>query len=126
MFDKDSTGSYTLIYEMLDSDGDGMPDYWEIAHGFNPNDLSDAEGDADRLRLRYQPEGRCRRASTGKSGVVSTKGQFCPECGVQVGQAKFCPDCGTPVKPKKLACAGCGFEPADPVKFCPECGGKMG
>ena len=65
-------------------------------------------------------------ASTGKSSVVSTKGQFCPECGAQVGQAKFCPDCGTPIKPKKLACPACGFEPPNPVKFCPECGGKMG
>lgn len=65
-------------------------------------------------------------SSSGKSSIVSNKGQFCPECGAQVGQAKFCPDCGTPVKPKKLACPSCGFEPPNPVKFCPECGGKMG
>ena len=31
----------------LDSDSDGMPDWWEWAHGFNPNDFSDAALDAD-------------------------------------------------------------------------------
>lgn len=31
----------------LDSDADGMPDDWEQTHGFNPNDPSDATGDAD-------------------------------------------------------------------------------
>ena len=31
----------------LDSDGDGMPDYWEVLHGLNPFDSSDASLDAD-------------------------------------------------------------------------------
>ena len=30
-----------------DSDRDGMPDTWEIAHGLNPNDSSDANQDPD-------------------------------------------------------------------------------
>ena len=31
----------------LDSDGDGMPDYWEIDNGLNPFDASDASQDPD-------------------------------------------------------------------------------
>jgi hypothetical protein len=31
----------------LDSDGDGLPDAWELANGLNPNNPNDAHGDAD-------------------------------------------------------------------------------
>ena len=34
-----------------DSDGDGMPDHWEILHGLNPADPSDAHRDDDYDRL---------------------------------------------------------------------------
>ena len=31
-----------------DADGDGMPDAWETAHSFNPNDPADGARDADK------------------------------------------------------------------------------
>ncbi|RXH58431.1 carboxypeptidase regulatory-like domain-containing protein [Granulicella sibirica] len=41
-------GSTSLnVSANLDSDGDGMPDEWEIAHGLNPFDPSDAALDPD-------------------------------------------------------------------------------
>ncbi|MBK1792142.1 LamG-like jellyroll fold domain-containing protein [Persicirhabdus sediminis] len=30
---------------IIDSDGDGIPDYWEIMHGLDPNDPTDGAGD---------------------------------------------------------------------------------
>jgi hypothetical protein len=34
--------------DAADRDGDGLPDTWEVVHGLNPNDGSDAELDPDR------------------------------------------------------------------------------
>jgi Bacterial TSP3 repeat len=41
---------FSLRFEGLvafDADGDGLPDLWEIAHGFDPNDPADAYSDPD-------------------------------------------------------------------------------
>ena len=35
------------LLEPLDTDTDGMPDYWEIQYGLNPGNASDAGGDLD-------------------------------------------------------------------------------
>lgn len=39
-----------------DTDGDGMPDSWELANGFNPFDPADADGDADQDGLSNRQE----------------------------------------------------------------------
>ena len=42
-----ASGTVTLATTFTDSDGDGMQDSWETAHGFNPNSATDANLDTD-------------------------------------------------------------------------------
>jgi hypothetical protein len=42
---KETTFTYAL--SLLDSDNDGMPDEWEVAHGLDPNNPADANLDQD-------------------------------------------------------------------------------
>ena len=50
---KDNSGNWMTtpvsdtIQLLLDSDGDGIPDVWEIANGLNPNNAADAGYDSD-------------------------------------------------------------------------------
>lgn len=57
-----------------DSDGDGIPDEWETLHGLNPNDPSDAAGNADEDLLtnlqEYQLGTNPRNADTDGDGLL--------------------------------------------------------
>lgn len=56
-----------------DTDGDGMPNSWELANGFDPFDPADAEGDADQDGLSNRQEAALgadpRDSDTDRDGV---------------------------------------------------------
>ena len=62
-FDHDGVGNWVEIQRGMnpmvadsDTDGDGMPDDWELAHGLNPGDPTDADSDSDGDGLRAKDE----------------------------------------------------------------------
>ncbi len=67
------SGNYTAPAG-LDSDGDGMPDSWETANGFNPLDSSDAATDADHdglsNYLEYMDSTQPKNNDTDGDGIV--------------------------------------------------------
>jgi hypothetical protein len=40
-------GVFEFVGRLSDSDADGMPDWWELRYGLNPNEAADANGDLD-------------------------------------------------------------------------------
>ncbi|MBU0677751.1 MAG: DUF5110 domain-containing protein [Verrucomicrobia bacterium] len=45
--DSGASTDIAVLYDNVDSDSDSMPDWWEQAHGLDPDSSSDASGDPD-------------------------------------------------------------------------------
>ncbi|MDO8535659.1 MAG: hypothetical protein Q7S30_01430, partial [Candidatus Omnitrophota bacterium] len=51
-----AANTYAVTQNDIDTDGDLVPDRWEVSNGFNPNDPSDADLDPDNDRLTNRDE----------------------------------------------------------------------
>ena len=45
--------TWKLVTPVVDTDGDGMPDVWEVRYGLNPNDPGDAVKGSRSLKSSY-------------------------------------------------------------------------
>ena len=54
--DRSALDSISVVSAPMDSDGDTMPDHWEIEHNLDPYQRSDAEGDSDSDALTNRRE----------------------------------------------------------------------
>lgn len=62
------------------------------------------------------------------TGALKAGGQYCTNCGADMGTAKFCPECGSAAKAVvavQPTCSRCGAHPPAGTKFCPECGNRI-